>query len=317
MGSWLSHQAQNRGGADFSMSSDKNEPWIQEMSKEEQNDVPRKLHAVFTMMSQFRSLEPGEIPKESGVCLTGGFIQTNEFDREDISVGFHLLQHRDVYFKFKTDTNLWEKDTLLQRGSQIERGLKSRDGKTLRKGKLDLKDLPTAEEWLASAKMYAGARGHFFMLEANSLDNSAKTPLLSFNMKTGVFKRYQPNLPEHASLTEGEATAVGDAISRSIRLRPGAMDITPVELPRSTLRVPIVSSGQPCPESGHWTANCNGKAYSRLVLKGDLMPSIQVMQTAPYRWLPTGINTWLAQRQRLPMLPVEREVRWIMKAFLE
>ncbi|MBB3211437.1 hypothetical protein FHW67_000685 [Herbaspirillum sp. Sphag1AN] len=304
-------------GADFAMSSDKDEPWIQEMSKEEQNDVPSKLQAVLSMLYRFRALEPGEIPKDPGVCLTGGFIQTSIFDQEEVSIEFRLKQYRDVFFEFDTNTNLTEKDTLLQRGSQIKAALKSRDGKTLRKGNLDSKDLPTAEEWLASARMHAGALGHFFMLEANSRNNNAKTPLLSFNMETGVFDIDQVDRPEHASLTEGEAIAVWDAISRSIRMRPEAMDFKTVVLPRSTLTVPIVSSGEPCPESGHWITRCDGEPYSRLVFKGNLMPSIAVMQAVPYRWLPKRINTWLAQRQRLPTIQVEREVRWILQTFLE
>ncbi|MBB3212206.1 hypothetical protein FHW67_001486 [Herbaspirillum sp. Sphag1AN] len=307
----------NIEGSDFAMSRHKDEPWVKKKSKESQNDVPSKLQAVLSMLYRFRALEPGEIPKDPGVCLTGGFIQTSIFDQEEVSIGFHLLQHQDVYFKFKTDTSLTEKDTLLQRASQIKAALKSRDGKTLRKGSLDSKDLPTAEEWLASARMHAGALGYFFMLEANSLNNSAKTPLLSLNMKTGVFEKEQGTVPEHGSLTEGEAIAVWDAISRSIRMRPEAMDFKTVVLPRSTLTVPIVSSGEPCPESGHWITRCDGEPYSRLVFKGNLMPSIAVMQAVPYRWLPKRINTWLAQRQRLPMTQVEREVRWILQTFLE
>jgi len=65
-------------------------------------------------------------------------------------------------------------------------------------------------------------RGHYFVLEANSKIGSTATPMVSLDMDNGG------RLPgidgdrqlTQASLTEGEAVALWDAVSRSLRLRP-------------------------------------------------------------------------------------------------
>ncbi len=298
---------------DYTRSIVKDKPRAKEMG----NRVPSRLGYMMGLLHDFRGLSDGEIPKEPGICLTSGFIKTEASAEEEVSVGFRLLQHQDVFFRLETNANLREDETLLQRSSQINDTVKSRDGKTLHKGRLDSKDLPTAEEWLASGRMQAGTPGTFFMLEANSMIGSAKTPWLSFDMKTGVFEKYQKDQPQHASLTEGEAIGLWNAVSRTIRVRSGAMD--PMPLPpvaRSKLSVPAVSSGQLCPEDGYWAGYCDGKRFHRLFFKGDVMPTVEVMQAVPYRWLPTRINAWLEQRERLPLVKVEREARWHLDSFL-
>lgn len=114
-----------------------------------------------------------------------------------------------------------EPTTLLQR-TDFNAAIKAGDGHTIRKGSVNLPGIQQAEEWLSDGLTSAKVQGHYFVLEANSRIGSASTPLVSLNMENGG------RLPEidgdrkvtHASLTEGEAIALWDAVSRSLRPRP-------------------------------------------------------------------------------------------------
>ncbi|WP_155835318.1 T6SS immunity protein Tli4 family protein [Herbaspirillum sp. RV1423] len=288
--------------------------------KEMGNRVPSRLGYMMGLLYDFRGLSDGEIPKEPGVCLTGGFIKSEASDEEEVSVGFRLEQHQDVFFRLETNANLREDETLLQRSSQINETIQSRDGKTLRKGRLDSKDLSTAEEWLASGRMQAGTPGTFFMLEANSMIGSAKTPWLSFDMKTGVFDKYQKDQPQHASLTEGEAIGLWDAVSRTIRVRPGAMDAMPLPTVSATEhRLPlgtVVCSGQTCRQGGYYHTHWNGETYRKLLCPDRPAPTLNLMEPVPYRWLPGFVNRMLLKQDRLPMVLAEHAVNWELASYL-
>ena len=303
--------------ADFTRSRHKDKAWVQEMERDEKNDVPPKLGEVFNLLASFRGLSAGEIPTEPGVCIAGGFIAGAPSDQEEISVSFNLTQHKDIFFKLETDSGLREDESLLQRSSQIIKTVKANEGVTLRKGRVKLSDLHDAQEWLASGKMQSGVRGTFFKLEANSTIGSAKTPLLSLTMKTGVFPENTPDvLSMKASLTEGESIGLWDAVSRTIRIRPGAADFMPQpSLPPLSHQIrlmPLAVSGDVCPESGSWSASCDGYSQTELVTAGQIMPLLTTEETLPYSWLPAFANRWLERRKRLPTMHVENKVVWYL-----
>ncbi len=291
---------------------------LSQLKPEQINDVGQKLSNTLDLARHFQGRADDDIPTGPGVCIDGGFIAGAASDKERIESSFYLTGRRDVSVDFSSDSSYAEETTLLQRAGEINAAINAVQGKTIRNSVVKLSDISQAEEWLIASTTISGVPGHRFRLEANSKIGSAKTPLLILQMVNGVFPS---NIPEaeriKASLTEGEAVALWDAVSRTIRLRPGAMDAMPLPpVARSTLRVPLVSSGQPCPENGYWVASCDGKKYTRILFKDDLMPSIQTMEVVPYRWLPARLNAWLAQRERLPMVKVEREVRWHLDSFL-
>jgi hypothetical protein len=303
--------------SDFARSEDRDEPWVQEMSKEDQNDVLRKLHAVLTMLYQFRGLSAGEIPKEPGVCLTGGFIQTVISDGEEVSVAFQLNRHRDVNFRLESEM-LHQSNSLLQRGAAINNMLENSDGRTVRKSAVNLQGLQEVEEWLTSGLTVSHIQGHYFTLEANStIGGNAKTPLLIFNMRNGAFPEDIPDEDKtRASLTEGEAVALWDAVSRTIRVRPGAMDAMP--LAKVDTRLPLgtlTRSGQLCRQPGHCRAYWNGKTYRMTLYPGRPAPTLNLMEPVPYRWLPSFINSMLLKNERLPMVLVEHEVDWELTSY--
>src|SRR5450830_353071 len=288
---------------DYSNSDSKN-------AKEMGNEVPRNLSLVFDLARGFRGRADDDIPTGPGVCIEGGFIAGAASDKERIDTDFWSTSKPDIRFNITTDSSHGEADTLLQRGDQINEALKLRKGGTVRKGSVDLPNLSQPEEWLMSGITNSKIAGHHFALEANSRNSSEKTPLMILEMDNGVFPS---NIPEaertKASLTEGEAVALWDAVSRTIRVRPGAMDtmpLTPLPTP-----IPQVWSGQRCPQDGIWVAYCNQKDHTQYIAEGERMPTVSEKQLQPYRWLPERINAALAQRQRLPVTWVERKVKWL------
>ncbi|WP_087669161.1 T6SS immunity protein Tli4 family protein [Caballeronia humi] len=164
-----------------------------------------------------------DIPTEPGVCFLNGFLPGKATDQENVYAGFVLRDKPDVSFVLQTDSNIREQTTLLQRGTSVNQALKQRDGRTIRKGHVALAGMQ-AEEWLAEGMTTAAIRGHHFGMEANSKTGSAQSPLISLEMDNGGIP--PDDDPEHravkASLTEGEAVGLWDAISRTLRTRPNA-----------------------------------------------------------------------------------------------
>jgi len=184
-------------------------------------DAPERTRRVVSMLGLIRGREEDDIPSEPGVCFMGGFLSGAATDTEKISLSFVLADMHDVGFSMDTYSNIREETTLLQR-TDMNAAIKASDGRTIRKGQIELQGIQQAEEWLTDGLTTAKVRGHYFILEANSKTGSAATPLVGLEMTNGG------RLPEtdgdrqltQASLTEGEAVALWDAVSRSIRPRP-------------------------------------------------------------------------------------------------
>src|SRR5450830_229877 len=297
-------------GSDYTRPDRSNELMVQNIPPESRNTVDRKLVQALDLARHFHGRADDDIPTGPGVCFDGGFIAGAASDKERIESGFYLTGRRDVSVDFSSDSSYAEETTLLQRGGEINAAINAVQGKTIRNSVVKLSDISQAEEWLIASTTISGVPGHRFRLEANSKIGSTKTPLLILQMVNGVFPS---NIPEaertKASLTEGEAVALWDAVSRTIRVRPGAMDtmpLTPLPTP-----IPQVWSGQRCPQDGIWVAYCNQKDHTQYIAEGERMPTVSEKQLQPYRWLPERINAALAQRQRLPVTWVERKVKWL------
>lgn len=185
------------------------------------NDVPEKKRLVFGFLGRAEGRDETTIPTVPGVCFLGGFLHGRAGEREDLSGQYYLHDKQDVNFVLETTSFIREKTTLLQRGDSINDALKERNGHTVRKGVVDLPGMQ-AEEWLMAGTTYLYIPGHHFVLEANSKTGSALTPLLELDLDTGdtMPKDWQGDPPRKASLTENEAVALWDAVSRTLRPRP-------------------------------------------------------------------------------------------------
>ena len=95
-------------------------------------------------------------------------------------------------------------------------------GGTVRKGTVTLPGID-AQEWLLSDKSDRGVRRSTFTLEANSMTSSAQSPLLTLDLQTGSPNAFSRGPVDAASMSEGEAVALWNVISRSLRPRPNGL----------------------------------------------------------------------------------------------
>jgi hypothetical protein len=183
------------------------------------NDVPRKKEVVLDLLSRVRGRSDEDIPSEPGVCFSGGFIAGRAGETEEVWSSYAILPNPDVFFTIRTFTDIKEDDTLLQRGASNQKLLASIGAKLIRKGVVDLPDLP-AEEWLMRSKTIKGVPGQSFTLEANQSSGRPQAPLVTLELQTGVTGNNHENPPKNSSLSDDEALKVWDAVSRSLRARP-------------------------------------------------------------------------------------------------
>ncbi len=192
-----------------------------EMKDWKVNDVPEKTRLVLNFAASVRGRADDEIPGEPGVCFKDGFLPRKAATGEDVSILFALKGRPDVFFDLTTDTDLREsqKNSLPNRLPQIRADLKDISGRIIRTGPVTLSGIQT-DELLVSATTAARVPGHLFRIEANITVSGAKTPYLVFEMNNGGVNNFTGYGLKRASLTESEAIAVWDVISRTLRPRP-------------------------------------------------------------------------------------------------
>jgi len=206
--------------SDFTSPDQADDPIVQRM--EVKNDVRPKANHVFELLTNFRARAEDEIPAEPGLCFPRGFIRGKARGEERSKSRFRLANHQDVQFTIRTDSRLVERDTLLQRHRQIEEALSKTDGgRTIRRGKVVLRDVDAEESLMMGPRPVTEVHGHVFTLEGNARSDDVLAPFVRLNMETANPLPSDEKL-ERASLTDAEALAVWDAISRTLRPRPNA-----------------------------------------------------------------------------------------------
>nr|WP_274389429.1 T6SS immunity protein Tli4 family protein [Paraburkholderia tagetis] len=190
------------------------------------NDVPAKTDLVLGLLEKLRGRPKEEAPTEPGLCFAGGFLPGKATDDQYVNSGFRLASNRDVFFNVSVDTASRENTTLLQHANNplTLDALNAMDAKVIRKGAVELSGLK-GEEWLFEGLKPGDGRGDTFKLAVNETTSRPESPYVSLGMQTGGRLRIEGKLVslEHGSLTTGEAVALWDAVSRTVRLRPGAL----------------------------------------------------------------------------------------------
>ncbi|WP_321899018.1 T6SS immunity protein Tli4 family protein [Paraburkholderia heleia] len=187
------------------------------------NDVPQKTRLVLNLAASVRGRPDDEIPGEPGVCFKDGFLPRKAATGENVGTLFALKDRPDVSFDLTSDTDLrgLQKDALPNRLPQVQAVMKDSNGRIIRTGPVSLHDL-AANELLVSGTTTARIPGHMFSLEANTTVSGAMTPYLVLDMDNGDFNGFTGYDLKKASLTESEAIAVWDTVSRTLRPRPNA-----------------------------------------------------------------------------------------------
>lgn len=198
-------------------------------------DVEQRKKYMAELLERLRSRETSEIPTEPGLCFDEGFLARKANsgqelnDDEAYKAGVSFKAHPDVSFVIQTDTNQASDSTLLD-NKDIPRMVAQKNGRVLREGSVKLKGIAQAEEILFEGETDDAnpvngklLRGNYFVLEANSKLSSLLTPMFRLTLRTGesILVNYK-NTTTGPTLSDAQAVALWDAVSRTLRPRPGA-----------------------------------------------------------------------------------------------
>ncbi|MEX3938336.1 T6SS immunity protein Tli4 family protein [Paraburkholderia sp. BR10937] len=209
---------------DYTHPDQTNDVLVQKMTVK--NRLREKVGVVLTLLGRLRGRPKEEIPSEPGVCFAGGFFPSAASSDQYVDSGFRMANNRDVSFDVSVDTEPQGNTTLLQRieSPEVRAMFKAADSSDIRKGIVDLSGLK-AEEWLSETRRPGGGRGNLFTLTVNETTSGPTSPYLSLDMYTGGQLLIQGKFVklDRGSLSTGEAVALWDAVSRTVRMRPGAL----------------------------------------------------------------------------------------------
>jgi len=219
-----------KNGFSISMQADARDMSFSDRPDGRPTDTAEVLSNLLKLAARVRGRQPHEVPTEAGACITNGFVSGPASEHETVPLAFHLDGSRDVYFKFVSETDLQESDSLLERSAKVEREMKASGTTTVRKGARTIHG-QAWEEWLFKGPTPERVDGTMFTAIANEKIGSPQTPYVSFDLFNGFAIPHPPlsleesaRWPklEKATLSEAEAVAIWDAVVPTLRKRPGA-----------------------------------------------------------------------------------------------
>ncbi|CPR21189.1 hypothetical protein JMY81_23620 [Brenneria goodwinii] len=180
------------------------------------NSVPQKMTELVELLKRIQGRDETDIPDRPGFCLRDAFIADGDYyQQERVRLHYTAPEYPNIVFSFATDNFNREKDSLLERGAEINLQIAASEGNTLQKGARHINGL-YGEEWLVEGDgiNHPIQRVHRFALNVNEKTGGEKTPKLS------ILFRQEP-LPDE-QLPPNEAIAAWERITSTLRLRPGA-----------------------------------------------------------------------------------------------
>ncbi|CAN5861877.1 T6SS immunity protein Tli4 family protein [soil metagenome] len=191
------------------------------------NDAPQKKALITDLLERARGRDINDIPTEPGLCFDGGFVALKAGKEDEFYATFNFKKMPDVDFRLSIYSGLNGDTTLLERGADLNQMVSNNNGKVLHKGPVSIVGAEQVEEWLMAGDMEQGGgkfmKGHYFKLEGNSKGGSPQRPNFELVMENGGTVDEGIPKPTKASLSEAEALALWDAVSKTLRLRPGAL----------------------------------------------------------------------------------------------
>jgi hypothetical protein len=200
----------------------------------DRNDTPEKLAHLLKVYERVSGRKDNEIPSIPGLCIPNGFVAGADREGQDTGAVYHLSDAPDVWFGVTSDGTVGGGSTLFERSSELEKGMKQADVKTLRRTARSMHG-EDYEEWLFTNTPYQDdVRGTKFVLHGNeagskpdqpfiklALYNGDRIPVPELSMQQKDKLGLNAPLPK-ATLTEAEALAIWDKVSATLRLRPNA-----------------------------------------------------------------------------------------------
>lgn len=188
------------------------------------DEVVAKLKSLAKLM---RPLMEGEIPTDGGLCLDHAFMaEPKQAIGEAFGIGIRLKEFPDVHFSISTTKKerFVESDALEPRLFQAERdAIKAGHGewyariKTLRRGNRSIGHWNGFEVLAFKPKQAGAGAAHEFVFVSQGEPNNPLLPVLEIEMHTGIGGNKTGEV--RPSLTDDEALALWDAVTKSIRVR--------------------------------------------------------------------------------------------------
>jgi hypothetical protein len=206
---------------------------IRRESDTRQTDTDQKLAHLLSIYERIRGRRDDEIPAQPGLCIPNGFVLGAQRENQMVGFVYHLRDSRDVFFTASTYDSIKESNTLLQRTGPQERAMAASGHSVLRKGKRQIHG-EEYEEFLAQGPSKDDVLGVDFNLHGNELRKQTQQPFFIYTFRTGRnIPRPEMNLNEKdrlnlykplpkAGLTPEQAMRLWDAVTPTIRHRPGA-----------------------------------------------------------------------------------------------
>lgn len=198
------------------------------IAKQWHTDTAEKKALITDLLQRARRRDINDIPTEPGLCFDGGFVAEKAGKEDEFYATFKFKSMPDVDFSLSIYSGLNGDTTLLERESDLNQMVSNSNGSVIRKGPVSIPGAEKVEEWLMEGDMEQGGgrlmKGHYFKLEGNSKGGSPQRPNFELVMENGgEFESERSSKPTKASLSEAEALALWDAVSKTLRLRPGAL----------------------------------------------------------------------------------------------
>jgi hypothetical protein len=199
--------------------------------------VPQRIERMTSLLQRARGRADNEIPTEPGFCFSGGFLAGKAFtgdsvrDVEEFNAVFDFKDMPDVQVNFMSNNDISADETLTER-PDLDKLVAQNNGTVLRKGSVKLPGIAQAEEWMLEGDVPQRSGkiilGHYFKLEGNSKMAAPQTPFFELEMQNGAATESQFDdkgkyITRPASLTQAEVLKLWDAVSKSVRIRPGAL----------------------------------------------------------------------------------------------
>lgn len=206
--------------------------------REQGTEVPEKLATLRAVIARVRGRRDDEIPSEPGDGFAHGFWQGAQAPAAEFSINYHLQGTPDVYIHLRSvsgDARVARPDTgLMQRRAQIERQIQRSGAELLWlrprviHGKAYEESAGREPAHVTSARV----PGHSAVLQTDQAVEGRSAPFFKMLMFNGHYipspprsLEEQAKIPDlqRATLSEAQMLALWEAITATLRPRPGAL----------------------------------------------------------------------------------------------
>ncbi|OCQ52841.1 hypothetical protein Ppb6_01955 [Photorhabdus australis subsp. thailandensis] len=176
------------------------------------NTTQKDLATLRDLLSRIQGRAETEIPTTAGSCISNAFIADNQRNKERIQVWYKARPDNYLNVTMMTNNYIQEDDSMLERLSVIKAALYR--GHIFRKGVRKINGLDTEELLAVGLQQNSDDPRYQFTLLANEKTGGKKTPVFDLTVMNNG------ELP--TAYTQNEIVAFWDAISQTLRVRPGA-----------------------------------------------------------------------------------------------